>query len=58
MHKKRKCPTPTKRRYRDEIAAKIHLSNIVQYGEHREKTPAWAYPCACGFWHLTSKPKS
>ncbi len=60
MTKKRprsKCPTPSKRRYRDEIAAKIHLSAIQRYGEPREKMPVRAYACACGSWHLTSEPK-
>lgn len=54
--KKRQCPTPTKKRYRDEIAAKTHLSRIQRHDERGAKTPIRAYRCACGAWHLTSRP--
>lgn len=58
MSKTEPCPTPHKRGYRDEIAAKISLSNIRRYGEAREKTPRRAYPCRCGKWHLTSMERN
>lgn len=60
MTKKRsrsKCPMPSKRRYRDEIDAMIHLSAILRYGEPRAKMPVRAYACECGGWHLTSEKK-
>lgn len=56
MTKRTPCPTPTKRKYRDEITAKIHLGNITRYGEAREKMPVRAYACECGKWHLSSRP--
>lgn len=53
--KRKTCPTPTKRSYRDEIAAKLSMSNIAHYGEQRDRMPVRAYQCECGRWHLTSK---
>lgn len=48
-----------KRRFRDEIAAKLALAGIEQDGDVREKAPRRAYRCqACGGWHLTSKGKA
>ena len=50
--------TCAKRRYRDEIAAKLALARITAHGEAREKTPQRAYRCpACRGWHLTSQSK-
>lgn len=47
-----------KRRFRDEIAAKLALSRVDQRGGPREKEPRRAYPCpACKGWHLTSQGK-
>lgn len=49
---------PEKRRYRDEIAAKLALSRIARYGEPREHTPIRCYHCPiCDGWHLTSAPR-
>lgn len=58
MSKKQPCPTPHKRGYRDEIRAKLSLSNIRRYGEKRAKTPTRAYLCPCGLWHLTAMERS
>jgi hypothetical protein len=47
-----------KRRYRDEVAAKLALSRIATFGEQRETMPTRAYPCPiCRGWHLTSQPR-
>lgn len=51
--------TCAKRRYRDEIAAKLALTNVKQKGDAREKTPRRAYQCPkCHGWHLTSRGKA
>ena len=47
--------TCSKRKFRDQIAAKLALSRIKTTGEAREKTPRRAYRCPnCRAWHLTS----
>lgn len=49
------CPS-SKRRYRDEIAAKLALAELDRKDKagHTERR---AYRCPqCGGWHLTSKP--
>jgi hypothetical protein len=45
-----------KRRYRDEVAAKLVLATIQRKGNSaRDKTEARAYRCpSCKGWHLTS----
>lgn len=46
-----------KRRYRDEIAAKLALANIqAKDSPKRPKTEQRAYPCG-GHWHLTSEER-
>lgn len=48
------CPTPSKRKFQDRIAAELRLSTLrgrgVKSGELQR-----AYHCPCGGWHLTSK---
>lgn len=53
----------TKRKYRDEIAAKMALANMQRKdGSRREALEKRVYlhkksqPGGCGFWHTTSKP--
>ncbi len=44
-----------KRRYRDDIAAKLDLARIANVSKSA-KSPQRAYLCpACHGWHLTSK---
>ncbi len=56
-----KCPTTGKRRYRDELAAKLALADIDRRrrGTGREldrRHETRAYACrACSGWHLTSR---
>lgn len=55
---KRNCPTPRKRAYHDDIAAKLALSRIAYTGEREEGkgVPVRAYQCRSGrHWHLTSQ---
>lgn len=50
---RKKCRKPRKHRFATETAA-------LRAAEHREfalGTPFWAYLCACGWWHLTTKPQ-
>lgn len=50
--------TCVKRRFRDEIAAKLALARIEKGADVREKAPRRAYRCpACHGWHLTSRGK-
>ena len=52
------CPTPWKRAYRDEIAAKLALASAQHKdGSRRPATETRAYRCPCGRWHLTSTKK-
>lgn len=46
-----------KRRYRDEIAAKLALATIQRKDKaRRSKSERRAYRCPlCGGWHLTSR---
>lgn len=56
---KRKC---VKRRFKDEIAAKLALANIQKTdGSNREAKEVRVYEHrrsngGCGFWHTTSQP--
>jgi hypothetical protein len=47
-----------KRRYRDELAAKMALASKSRRDGSRPKEETRAYPCRqChGAWHLTSQP--
>lgn len=50
--------TCQKRRFRDEIAAKLALSHIDQKAGPRAKEPRRAYRCpGCKGWHLTSQSR-
>lgn len=48
------CPTPSKRKFPDRIAAELRLSvlrgRVGKPGELQR-----TYQCKCGGWHLTSK---
>ncbi len=49
-----KCPTPTKKAYKDRIAALFAMSQIkTRSPSHKEESRA--YECTCGKWHLTAK---
>jgi hypothetical protein len=53
------CPTPGKHRFRDELAARAALVDVVMRRNrgrqgHDERR---IYECRCGGWHLTSKPR-
>jgi hypothetical protein len=53
---RRTCTTSRKRRYRDELAAKIALSDIARRRRtrrHREEVRAYLCP-DCGGYHLTA----
>lgn len=53
------CPTATKTRYPDRIAADLALARIVAEADPlRPKKPVRSYRCPCGAWHLTSRGKS
>ena len=46
------CPTPGKIRYATTIAARQAADrDTALFGERQ-----WPYPCACGWWHLSTKP--
>lgn len=49
--------TCKKRRYRDEIAAKIAMAGARRKdGSRRDRIEKRAYPCSrCKGWHLTSQ---
>lgn len=51
------CPTPSKRRFRDEIGAKLDITRIARKAHRRGREALRAYPCRCGGWHLTGNPK-
>lgn len=51
------CPTG-KRRYRDDLAARIALAGIRHrnHAPHRQEQRAYRCP-KCRGWHLTSQPR-
>jgi hypothetical protein len=42
------CPTPAKRRYATEQAARRRAQFWVE---------RWTYQCRCGFFHVTKRPQ-
>ena len=51
-----RCPTPTKHRFRDRIAAELALATIHRKDRaSRVRRERRAYACPCGAWHLTSQ---
>lgn len=56
MTGRRRCGC-RKRRYPDEVSARLALATIRPRHERRDKTEARAYRCPrCKGWHLTSRP--
>lgn len=58
--KRRPCPTPTKKRWRDRAPAEREAENLARRDQRRGDTEhacARVYYCACGGFHLTSKPR-
>ncbi|SKT56767.1 Uncharacterised protein [Mycobacteroides abscessus subsp. massiliense] len=53
----RTCPTPWKRRFRDDIAAKLDITRLARNAHQRCREAVRPYPCRCGGWHLTGNPK-
>jgi hypothetical protein len=49
--RKARCPTPAKRPFQDPVQAVAALRESPHYGK-----PGRPYHCACGQWHITSKP--
>lgn len=49
------CPTPWKALYGNQSVAVARINEINSTVNRHTKTPQRAYPCPCGFWHLTSK---
>jgi hypothetical protein len=52
MPKPAECPTPGKVRYATTIVARQAADRDAAI----HGTPHYPYPCACGWWHTSTKP--